>query len=165
MAKFVIKKPVITVDGSDLTNRISQVTVDMPDDEVDMTTFGSDFKETDVGMSDASMALNFYQDYAKTTGVDVVLWPLKKESKKFIVAVQPFEGEPSEENPCYVMGAKMFGYTPLSGSVGEASNTEPTFKNQTQLGIERVAPAEGDKEEKGKKAREKAEEEIEKLFV
>lgn len=156
MAKFVIKKPVITVDGSDLTNRISQVTVDMPDDEVDMTTFGSDFKETDVGMSDASMAFNFYQDFAKTTGVDVVLWPLKKESKKFIVTVQPFEGEPGEENPCYVMGAKLFGYTPLAGSVGEASNTEPTFKNQTQLGIERTTK---------KEKKEEAEEKIEELFT
>jgi hypothetical protein len=136
MAKFILKKPVITIDGSNLTKRISQVDIDMPDDEVDMTTFGSDYKETEMGMRDAAIGLTAFQDFAAAS-VDAVLWPLKKESKKFIIKVQAKEGEPSATNPCYVMGAKLFNYKPLSGSVGEASTTDPTAKNVSNLGIER----------------------------
>lgn len=136
MAKFVLKKPVITIDGTNLTKRINQVDVDMPDDEVDMSTFGSDYKETEMGLRDAAIGLGAFQDFAAAS-VDAVLWPLKNESKKFIITVQAQEGEPSATNPCYVMGGKLYNYKPISGSVGEASTTDPTVKNSTNLGIER----------------------------
>jgi hypothetical protein len=70
-----------------------------------------------------------------------VLWPIKATSKKFIIKVQPKEGEISATNPCYVMGAKLFNYNPLSASVGEASTTEPTAKNITNLGVLRCTSA------------------------
>lgn len=140
MAKFVLKKPVITIDGTNLTKRISQLGIDMPDDEVDMTTFGSDYKQTEMGLRDASMTFSVFQDFA-VASVDAILWPLKKESKKFITKVQAVEGEITATNPCYVMGGKLFNYTPLSGSTGEASTTEPTIKNVTDLGIERCESA------------------------
>lgn len=155
MGKFVLKKPVITIDGTDLTKRISQVDVDMPDDEVDMSTFGSDFKETEMGLRDAAIGLTAFQDFAAAS-VDAVLWPLKSESKKFIITVQGQPGEPSETNPCYVMGGKLYNYKPLSGSVGEASTTDPTVKNCTDLGIVRC---------KSKEEKEAKEEAIEALFV
>lgn len=137
MGKEILKDPVITIDGTDLTNRISQVDIDMSDDEVDVTTFGpGGFKETEKGLSDASIGLNAFQDFALAS-VDAVLWPLKSESKKFVAKVQAHKGEPSATNPCYVIGAKLFGYKPLSGSVGEASTTDPSLKNQTQKGIVR----------------------------
>lgn len=140
MSKEVLKKPVITVDGTNLTNRISQVDIDMPDDEVDVTAFGGDFKETEQGLKDASIAFTAFQDFALAS-VDAVLWPLKNESKKFITKVQVRTGEISATNPCYVMGGKLFGYKPLSGSVGEASTTDPTAKNITQKGIVRCKSA------------------------
>lgn len=140
MAKEVLKKPVITIDGTNLTGRISQLDIDMADDEVDVTAFGGDFKETEKGMSDASMSLNVFQDFAAAS-VDAVLWPLKVESKKFIIKAQVRAGEISATNPCYVMGAKLFNYKPLSGSVGEASTTDPTAKNITQAGVKRCKSA------------------------
>lgn len=134
MAKEILKKPVITIDGTNLTNRISQLAIDMPDDEVDVTTFGSDFKDTEMGLRDGSMTFSIFQDFALSM-VNAVLWPLKNESKKFLAKVQAKEGEPSATNPAWVMAGKLFNYNPLSGSVGEASTTEPTIKNGTQLGI------------------------------
>lgn len=135
--KHVLKKPIIEIDGTDLTKRASQVNVDMPDDEVDTTSFGGDWKETERGMSDASMVFNFFQDYDASM-TDAVLWPLKKEGEKFIAYVQALEGEPSATNPGYVMGGKLFGYSPIAGTVGEANTTETTVKNTTDLGVEKV---------------------------
>jgi hypothetical protein len=140
MAKEVLKKPVITIDGSNLTNRISQIELDLPDDEVDVTALGTDYKETEKGLSDASIALTAFQDFAAAS-VDAVLWPLKSESKKFLVKVQARQGEITNTNPCYVMGGKLFNYKPLSGSVGEASQTDPTIKNQTNKGMVRCKSA------------------------
>jgi len=152
MPKFVLKKPIITIDGTDLTKRISQVDIDLPDDEVDMSTFGSDFKETEMGLRDAAIGLTAFQDFAAAS-VDAILWPLKNESKKFVITVQGEEGEPSATKPVYVMGGKLFNYKPLSGSVGEASTTDPTVKNVTNLGLVRcVSKAEKEAKETAIKA-------------
>lgn len=140
MPKEILKKPVITVDGTNFTKRVSQVDIDLPDDEVDVSTFGTEFKETEMGLRDASMTLSFFQDFAAAM-VDAVLWPIKAASKKFIVKVQPKEGEPSATNPCFVMGGKLFNYKPISGSVGEASTTEPVIKNITNQGVVRCTSA------------------------
>lgn len=134
MGKEILKKPVITIDGTNLTTRISQLTIDQPDDEVDVTAFGSEFKQTETGMRDASMTFNAFQDFAAAM-VHAVFSNLKTTNKKFITKVQAREGEVSATNPVFVMGGKLFNYNPLSGGVGEASTTEPTIKNMTQLGI------------------------------
>jgi hypothetical protein len=140
MPKEILKKPVITVDGTNLTGRISQLDIDQPDDEVDVTTFGSDFKQTETGMRDAAMTFSIFQDFA-AANVDAVLSVIKATNKKFITKVQAHAGEISATNPCYVMGGKLFNYKPLSGAVGTASTTEPTIKNITQTGVARCVSA------------------------
>jgi hypothetical protein len=140
MSKEILKKPVITIDGTNLTGRISQLDIDQPDDEVDVTTFGSDFKQTETGLRDGAMTFSIFQDFAAAQ-VDAVLSVIKATSKKFITKVQARSGEISATNPCYVMGGKLFNYKPLSGAVGAASTTEPTIKNVTQTGIARCVSA------------------------
>jgi|ERR1044072_553907 hypothetical protein len=140
MAKEILKNPVITIDGTDLTTRINQVELDRSDDEVDVSTFGSEYKQTEQGLKDATVSLTGFGDFAAAS-VDAVLWPLSEESKKFIVKVQVRKGEITATNPCYVMGGKLFNYKPLSGSVGEATTIDPTIKNQTPLGIKKAKSA------------------------
>lgn len=137
MGKFVLKDASIEIDGTDLSKRASQVSIEMPTDEVDMTAMQSENKETDRGLGDASMSFTFFQDYDASM-TDAVLWPLNESGDKFITVVKPFSGECTATNPAYVMGGKLFNYTPLSGSVGEASNTETPVKNATDLGIKKA---------------------------
>lgn len=141
MSKIVLKNPQMIIDGTDLTTRISSITMDLADDEVDASTFGSTWKETAQGMSDASMGMTFTQDFALTM-VDATLWPIKNTAKKVLVVVAPEKlavaKTPTETNPAFLMGAQLYGYSPLSGGVGELSTTDPTFKNCTQYGILRA---------------------------
>lgn len=137
MGKIVLKKPVINIDGTDLTKRARSLTIDMPDDEVDLSTFGGTYKETGKGLSDASIVIDFLQDFAAGM-VDSVLWPLKESDEPFVVAVKATEAVASATNPQYAMDAQMFNYTPLAGSVGEAVSTEVTFKNAGDDGIEKI---------------------------
>lgn len=134
---IVLKKPVIIIDGSDLTNRARTVTIDMSDDEVDLSTFGSNFKKTGKGQADASFMFDFLQDYAAGM-TDAVLFPIKEEDSSVVVAVKAFNEPVSANNPQFVLTGKMFGYTPLAGSVGEAVSTEVTFKNDADLGPKRI---------------------------
>lgn len=141
MGKIVLKKPVIIIDGTNLTKRARSLTIDMPDDEVDLSTFGSQFKETGKGLSDASMVIDFLQDFAAGM-VDAVLWPLKEKDTPFKIAVKATEAEASATNPQYAMMAQMFNYSPLAGAVGEAVSTEVTFKNASDTGVEKITSKE-----------------------
>lgn len=142
MGKIVLKKPVIIIDGVDLTKRARSLTIDMPDDEVDLSTFGSQFKETGKGLSDASIVIDFLQDFAAGM-VDATLWPLKENDETFVMAVKAFETAASATNPQYKMTANLFNYSPLAGAVGEAVSTEVTFKNASEEGVVKIT-AEGE---------------------
>lgn len=141
MGKIILKKPVIIIDGTNLTKRARSLTVDMPDDEVDLSTFGSQYKETGRGLSDASIVIDFLQDFAASM-VDATLWPLKESDEPFQMAVKAFEAEVSATNPQYAMMAQLFNYSPLGGGVGEAVSTEVTFKNASDEGVTKITDPE-----------------------
>lgn len=140
MGKIVLKKPLVEVNFKNLTTRISSVSMNLADDEVDASTFGSVWKETAQGLSDADVAMTFTQDFAAES-VDAILWPLKTEGKRFIIKVKPDEGATSATNPSFMMGAQLYGYSPISGATGELSTTDVSFKNCTSKGIIRCKEA------------------------
>lgn len=141
--KFPLKDATLVVNGVDLSNRGSSLSLDLPDDELDASTFqGGDFKEHDKGLSDASMVVTFFNDYdaGKT---DETLWPLKISNDPFKMYVQPFDGVPSDDNPAYCMNAKLYNYSPINGQIGQMSTSDVTFRNASSAGVVKcVSPAE-----------------------
>jgi hypothetical protein len=133
MGKIILTDAWLEIDGTDLSDRASQVAIEMPDDEVDVSSFGSGFKEWGRGLSDATITATFFQDYAANK-VDAVLWPLKTSGKEFLVRVRSSSEEQSTTNPEYRMISKMYNYSPIAGSVGEASTTDVTFRNAESSG-------------------------------
>lgn len=136
MAKFVLKDPVITIDGDDLSAFISEVTIETTRDEVDVTAFGANNKEILAGLGDATISLTAFQAFGASE-VDAVLWPLSTTDTPFTVTVKPTSGAVSATNPEYEMSALMFSYSPIAGSVGAASTTPVSFRNATQTGLVR----------------------------
>lgn len=138
MAKVILKSAVIVVNSVDLSKRATQVAIELPDEEVDVTTFQASNKQTMKGMTDASIQVTFIQDYAASQ-VDETLWPLKQGETAFPVECRPFSSAASTTNPRYKMlEAMLFNYTPISGSVGQVSTTQVTFKNVGSTGLERL---------------------------
>lgn len=138
MAKVVLRKASILINSVDLSKRATQVAIEMPDEEIDVTTFQAANKQTVKGMSDASIQVSFIQDYAASQ-VDETLWPLKVGEAAFPVEVKPSTAAKSPTNPLYKMlEAMLFNYTPISGSVGQVSTTQVTFKNVGETGLERL---------------------------
>jgi hypothetical protein len=137
MAKFVLKNAVVTVNSVDLSDHISQVTVETNHDEVDVTSFGSTYREILQGMGDATITLSFFQDFAAAK-VDATLWPLADAGTTFPVVVKPTSASVSSTNPSYSMTGIILNYNPIDGAVGDASTTEVTIRNASSTGLTRA---------------------------
>lgn len=137
MAKLILRKPKIVVNGVDLSNRANQVAITTSAEEVDLTTFGAANKQTGKGLGDGSMQVTFIQDY-EVAMVDATLWPLAVGETPFFIEVLPVKAVKSATNPLYKMETLLFTYDPLSGQVGQASTTQVQFKNVGEQGIERL---------------------------
>lgn len=134
MAKFVLKTATVTVNSVDLSDHISSVTIETSYDSVDVTAFGSTYKEILAGLGDAKITLDFFQDFASAK-VDATLWPLVGTS--FPVTVKPTSASVSSTNPRYDMTGTLLTYNPLAGNVGEASTTSVEIVNASSTGLTR----------------------------
>lgn len=137
MGKLILVNASIVIDGTDLSKRATQVAIDPQSDEVDLTTFQEEWKETGVGLKDATMQVTFIQDL-EAGMVDSVLWPHFKNGDTFVIEVKASKAAKSASNPLWKMTSRLFTYSPLSGSVGQASTTQVTFKNAGEAGLERI---------------------------
>lgn len=137
MAKFVLRDAVITVDGDDISDHVSSVTIETTRDEVDVTAFGANFREILPGLGDATITLSIFQDFASNE-IDQNLWVHSQETDPFEVTVKPTDAAVSVTNPEYSMNSLLFSYNPIAGAVGEASTTEVVFRNATQTGLVRA---------------------------
>ena len=134
--KLVLKNALAFVNGTDFSDHVSSVTVETSRDEVDASTLASLNKETLAGLGDASMTMNFLQDF-DAGEVDAVLWPLSSSDTPFLVAVRPKNAAISATNPEYQLTVLMFNYSPIDGSVGELLQTSVTFRNSSVAGLVR----------------------------
>lgn len=107
---------VITVGGTDFSDHLSSITLDISVEELDDTAFGDTARSRIGGLEDGSVALNFHQDYAASQ-VDVTLWGLKGTVTSIVA--KPTSGSVSATNPSYTVPALVTQLAPVSGQVGE----------------------------------------------
>lgn len=137
MAKHVLKSAVITVDGTNLSDHCSSVQIEDTSDEVDFTSFsGSNYREFGQGLHDATITATFFNDYAAAS-VDAVLNPLYASGGTFTVTVKPTNAVASGSNPIYTLISRLYSYSPITGSIGDANTTDVTFRNGGTAGLTR----------------------------
>jgi hypothetical protein len=136
MAKEIIRKPICTVNGVDLTNRFSSVEINSEKDLVDVTAFGANSKQNMLGLGDGTMSFDAFQDFA-VASVDATLYPIHANNSEVVITVKPRDEVVSATNPLYTMTGVLPNYTPLAGSVGEASTISVEFSNSGDAGIVR----------------------------
>lgn len=137
MAKHVLKDAFISVDGVDLSDHCSSVTVESTFDEQDATGFGATYKEILQGLGDGTITLSVLQDY-DAGSVDATLWPLSQSGNTFAVIVRADSGAVSATNPQFDMTGVLLSYNPIAGSVGETNTTDVTIRNAASTGIVRT---------------------------
>jgi hypothetical protein len=137
MAKHVLRNAYVGINGVDLSDHASSVTTESTAEEIDMTSFtASGYREFAQGFKDATFTVTFFQDYASAS-VHQTLSPLYDSGGTFAVHFKSDKSTAtSSTNPRIELGtARMFGYTPIAGGVGEASTMDVSFRNAGTAGV------------------------------
>lgn len=137
MAKQILRNASIVIDGVNLSDHANQVEISSEKDVQDVTGFGASSREKAIGLGDGSISITLFQDFAAGS-VDATLWNIHNGNASAVVVVKADAGAVSATNPSWTMTGILPSYTPLSGSVGEASTIDATFENAAQSGIVRA---------------------------
>ena len=124
MAKFYAQDYKITVGTTVLSEDIASVTLDITSDEVETTAFGSTYRTRIGGLKDASVSLDFHQDFGAGS-VDALLFPLMGST--VAVKIAPTSGTVTATNPEYRFTALVTQYQPFAGAVGDLATLSVTW--------------------------------------
>lgn len=124
MSKFVTTDYSITLGTTDFSSSIAAVTLEVSADEQETTAFGNTFRTRIAGLKDASLTLEWHQDFGADS-VDATLWPLLGSEVSFTIL--PQGGTVSATNPSYSGTALVVQYSPLDSSVGDLATLSTTW--------------------------------------
>ena len=125
MAKFVATDITTLLNGSDISDSLAQVELNITADEVETTSFsGNGFRSYTGGLKQATVTLQFHQDFG-SGGIDSVLFPLLGTNGTFVIT--PDGSAVSATNPSYSFEALVSQYSPIASSVGDLASFSVTF--------------------------------------
>lgn len=133
MAKQVLgPATTVTVNGTDISDHVTSVTIEDSREEVDVTGFSEAFREFTGGLRDASITMTILQDYASAS-VDATISPLYYNDTAGTVKVKP----DTAGTVVYTLISKPYGWSPVSGGVGDANTIDVTWRNAGTAGLTR----------------------------
>jgi hypothetical protein len=137
LAKFYAQDYKVTIGTAVLSSSIASVTLDISTDEVETTAFGSSYRTRIGGLKDASVSLDFHQDFG-AGAVDALLFPLMGET--VAVKIAPTSGTVTATNPEYRFNALVTQYQPFAGSIGDLASLSITWPVSGEI-VRGTAPA------------------------
>lgn len=124
MAKFVATNYNIKINGADFSSAIAAVTFDVSAAEQETTAFGNTYIQRIAGLKDASVTLDFHQDFG-SSAVDATLFPLLGSNAT--VTVIPNGTAVTSTNPSYTGVFLVTEYQPFASSVGDLATLSVTW--------------------------------------
>lgn len=121
---FVATNYNIKINGADFSSVIAAVTFDISAAEQEVTAFGDTYIQRIGGLKDASVTLDFHQDFG-AGGVDATLFPLLGSNAT--VTVIPNGTAISATNPSYTGVFLVTEYQPFASSVGDLATLSITL--------------------------------------
>jgi hypothetical protein len=124
MAKFAATDYFVSINGTDFSTNLNSVELAIEADDLETTAFGQGFRTRIGGLKQASVTLNFMQDFAAGS-VDAILSPLL--ATLATVVIKPTSGTVTSVNPAYQFTALVTQYSPFASSVGDIASLSVTF--------------------------------------
>ena len=124
MAKFAATDYYVTIGGTDFSTSLNSVELSQEADDLETTAFGSQWRTRIGGLKQASLTLNFMQDFAAGS-VDATINPLLGTLST--VVIRPTSGSVSSTNPSYTMTCLVTSYSPFASSVGDIATLSVTW--------------------------------------
>lgn len=133
MAKQVLgPNTTVTWNGTDVSDHITNVTLEDSADEVDVTGFSETYREFLPGLKDATVTLTALQDYASSS-VDALFGGAYYANTSGTVKVKP----DTSGTVVYTMISKVYSFGPVNGGVGDANSIDITLRNAGTAGLTR----------------------------
>lgn len=127
MAVYAATDHKITVNGTNLSNVLQSVSLDLSSDELETTAFGGGWRTRVAGLKSGSVTLNFFQDFA-AGAVDATLYPLYNAGSYATVVITPTSTAVSATNPAYTAVCLVSQYQPFASSVGDIATLSVTWQ-------------------------------------
>ena len=124
MPKFVATDYVVTIGTANFSSSLAAVTLDISTDEQETTAFGDIYRTRIAGLRDASLTLDFMQDFAAGS-IDATLFPLLGSAVGF--TIKPTSGTVTATNPSYSGTALVTQYQPFASNVGDLATLSVTW--------------------------------------
>lgn len=124
MAKFVTTDYQFTLDSNDLSSSAAAITLEITVEEQETTAFGNSSRTRIGGLRDASLSIDFHQDFG-AGGIDSILEPLLGSVVPF--SIQPTSEAVSATNPSYSGSVLITSYSPFANSVGDLASFSVTL--------------------------------------
>lgn len=127
MAKFVLTAEKILINGTDVSAFCSKAEFTISAEVKDDTNYASaGWKEELAGLKQGKLALEFYNDFTVTTGLDFLMWPLLGTVATFEVA--GVNTGRSTSNPSYTGSILISDWNPITGKVGDVDTSSVTYQ-------------------------------------
>jgi hypothetical protein len=124
LAKFVATAFDIAINSVPLSGNIAAATINTTAEEVEITAFGNTHRQRISGLKDASVSLDWHQDYG-VGSVHATLNPLV--GSYATVTIKPTAGSVSVTNPEVEAVFLVTEYSSVSGTIGDLSTFSTTF--------------------------------------
>ena len=124
MAKFAATDFAITIGGTDFSDSLAAVTLDISREQLETTSFGNTARSYIAGLEDASVTLSFHQDFASGSVDEFVNSNL---GGTVAVVIKPTSASVSSTNPSYSFDALVVQSTPFSSNVGDLATQDLTW--------------------------------------
>ena len=131
MAKLVLTNAVVLINGVDLSDHISSISLATQYDLVETTQFGQTSRQYVAGLAANTITFEFYQDYVSGS-VEATIYPLLGTATT--CRIKPINAARSISNPEYIMDGTLGSgkiliseWTPLNGAAGELTTASVTW--------------------------------------
>jgi len=124
VAKFVTTDYSISIGGSDFSTSIASVTLDVTVEEQETTAFGQNSRTRIGGLQDATVSLDFHQDFGSAS-VDATIWPLLGSTVELVIL--PTSAAVGATNPSYTFNALVTQHQPFANATGELATLSVTW--------------------------------------
>ena len=124
MAKFAATDYVIRINGNDFSTSMNQAELTIEAEDLETTAFGQGFRTRIGGLKQASVTLQFMQDFAGGS-IDAVLNPLVGTIATVVLI--PAGTTVSATNPSYTANCLVTQYSPMASSVGDLATFSITW--------------------------------------
>ena len=124
MAVFAATDYKVTVNGTNLSDRLQSVELSLESDDLETTAFGDTFRTRVGGLKTGTVTLTFFQDFAAGE-VDATLFPLYNTIATVVIV--PTSSSVSATNPSYTTNCLVNQYQPFASSVGDIATVSVSW--------------------------------------